>query len=59
MAVIAISIEPDRRTRIFFDCRNAPLDQADQWRIERAIEQSIALGPADEDDCEIAVPLAA
>ncbi len=43
MSVIATSIEPQRVTRIFLDCRDAPPDPADLLRIERAIEDSAAL----------------
>ena len=49
MAVIAILVEPDRVTRVFFDCRAAAPDPADQRRIEQAIEQSILLAEADEE----------
>jgi hypothetical protein len=49
MAVIATSIEQHRRTRIFLDCRDAPPDPTDLRRIERAIEQSIAMADAVED----------
>ena len=44
MSVIATLIEPHRVTRIFFDCRNARADPADQQRVEQAIEASIAQG---------------
>jgi hypothetical protein len=54
MALIAAQIEPRRVARIFFDCRDAAPDPADQRRIERAIKHSIALGcPADDDTPEI------
>ncbi|HSZ88602.1 MAG TPA: hypothetical protein VK822_04415 [Acetobacteraceae bacterium] len=58
MSVIATLIEPHRVTRIFFDCRNARADPADQQRVEQAIEASIAQGEADDDSPEI-LPLAA
>jgi hypothetical protein len=48
MSVIATLIEPHRVTRIFFDCRNARADPADQRRVEQAIEASVAQGQADE-----------
>jgi hypothetical protein len=40
-------------TRIFFDCRDAVADPADQRRIERAIGASIALGQGDDDAPEV------
>ncbi|MGC1413014.1 MAG: hypothetical protein WA864_29215 [Acetobacteraceae bacterium] len=52
MSVIATLIEPHRVTRIFFDCRNAHADPADQRRVEQAIEASVAQGQADEDPAE-------
>lgn len=55
MSVIATSIEPQRLTRIFLDCRDAPLDPADLRRIEQAIAQSIAMaGAVEEMDCAVA-----
>ena len=48
MAVIAIFVEPDRVTRILFDCRDAAPDPADQRRIQQAVEQSIRLAQVDE-----------
>jgi hypothetical protein len=45
-------------TRVFFDCRDAAPDHADQRRIERAIERSNALPQAD-DDASVTLPLAA
>jgi hypothetical protein len=50
MPVISTVVEPHRVTRIFFDCSDAPLDTADQQRIERAIERSIALARAEDND---------
>jgi hypothetical protein len=49
MSVIATSIGPHGRTRIFLDCRDAPPEPADLRRIERAIEQSIAQAEPMED----------
>jgi hypothetical protein len=43
VSVISTLIEPHRVTRVFYDCRNAAPDPADQRRIEQAIERSIAL----------------
>jgi hypothetical protein len=48
MSVIGTLIEPHRVTRIFFDCRNAAPDAADQRRIEEAIELSIVLGDTED-----------
>jgi hypothetical protein len=50
MPVIATSVEPRRVTRIFFDCRDAPPDPVDQQRIEQAIERSVALARAEDND---------
>jgi hypothetical protein len=44
MPVIDILIRPNGSTRMFFDCRDTAPDPSDQWRIEQAIERSIALG---------------
>jgi hypothetical protein len=49
MSVIATRIEPERLTRIFLDCRDAPPDPADLRRIEQAIAQSIAMARAVEE----------
>jgi hypothetical protein len=49
MPLIATRIEPQRVTRIFLDCRDAPPDPADRLRIERAIEDSVALAKSMED----------
>ncbi len=43
MSLIATTIEPDGTVRIFFDCREAEPDRADQLRIARAIEQAAAM----------------
>jgi hypothetical protein len=58
MSVISTLIEPHRVMRVFFDCRDAAPDPADQRRIERAIQHSFALPQAD-DDAEESLPLAA
>ena len=58
MSVISTLIEPHRVTRVFYDCRNAAPDPADQRRIEQAIERSIAL-PQVDDDTQVTLPLAA
>jgi hypothetical protein len=50
MPVISTLVEPDRVTRIFFDCRDTPPDPADQQRIEQAIERSVALARAGDND---------
>jgi hypothetical protein len=50
MPVISTLVEPERVTRIFFDCREAPGDSADQQRIEQAIERSFALARAEDND---------
>jgi hypothetical protein len=49
MPLIATRIEPQRVTRIFLDCRDAPPDPADRLRIERAIEDSAALAESTEE----------
>ena len=49
MPVIAISIEPCRVIRIFFDCRDVPTDHADLRRIERAVEDAYAIAEAAEE----------
>jgi len=58
MAEIAILVEPDRATRIFFDCSAGGSDPADQRRIQQAIEQSILIARADEDTFETPTLLA-
>jgi hypothetical protein len=58
MSVIDTVIEQHRLTRVFFDCRSAAPDPADERRIERAIELSIAEGQAD-DALPAALPFAA
>jgi hypothetical protein len=57
MSVMATLIEPHRVTRVFFDCRDARPDPADRWRIEQAIERSVALAQAEDGELEI-LPLA-
>jgi hypothetical protein len=59
MAIITIIVEPQRATRILFDCSNVAPDPADQRRIEQAIEHSIRLAQADEDASEMPISLAA
>ena len=49
MSVIAVSVEPDRVTRIFFDCRDAPPEPSDLRRIELAIEASNAAARGTEE----------
>jgi hypothetical protein len=58
MPVIATLIEPHRVTRVFFDCRDAAPNAADQRDIELAIECSTALAATDDDVLETR-PLAA
>jgi len=57
MSVMEIMIEP-RRVTVFFDCRKAPPASADQWRIERAIEDAMAL-PEAAGNAQETLPLAA
>jgi hypothetical protein len=52
MSAISTLIEPHRVTRIFFDCRNAHADPADQQRVEQAIQASIAQGQPEDDSPE-------
>ena len=42
MAVIDIVIEPDGRTRVWFDCRDAKPRPDDEQRIQRAIAHALA-----------------
>jgi hypothetical protein len=58
MSVIAIHIDPNGVTRVFFDCSEVAPDPLDRVRIERAIEQSTALSEADR-DAQQSLPLAA
>jgi hypothetical protein len=58
MSMIVTVIRQHRATKVFFDCRDAAPDPADQRRIEQAIALSIALGQAD-DDGQVTLPLAA
>jgi hypothetical protein len=46
MPMIDILVTPHHATRIFFDCRDAPPDPAEQKRIAQTIERSIALALA-------------
>jgi PIN domain nuclease of toxin-antitoxin system len=57
MSVIGTTVEPQRVTRVFFDCRDGAADPADRRLIEQAIVHSIAL--ADADDALDLLPLAA
>jgi hypothetical protein len=50
MPVISTLVEPHCVTRIFFDCRDASPDPADRQRIEQAIERSVALARAEDND---------
>ena len=50
MSVMDVVIEPKRVTRVFFDCRDAESDSADQWRIEQQVARSLALAQADDDE---------
>ena len=42
MSVIAISVEPDRLTRIFFDCSRTEPKPDDEVRIAREIARAYA-----------------
>jgi hypothetical protein len=42
MAVIDIMIQPDGRTRVWFDCRAAKPRPEDQQRIEQALAHALA-----------------
>jgi hypothetical protein len=42
MAVIDIAIQPDGRTRVWFDCRVAKPRAADEERIQRAVSHALA-----------------
>ena len=48
MAVIAILIQPNGRTRVLFDCRNAEPRRDDEQDIERAIARSLAAADTEE-----------
>lgn len=50
MSVIDVLIEPNRVTRVFFDCRGAAPDPTDQWRIEQQVARSLALAQAHDDE---------
>jgi hypothetical protein len=58
MSMIDAVIRQHRATRVFFDCRDAAPDPTDERRIEQAIERSIALGEAEDDEPAV-LPLAA
>jgi hypothetical protein len=47
MSVIAIAIEPDSVTRIFFDCRADTITAGDEARIAKAIKDAATLARAD------------
>ena len=42
MAVIDIAIQPEGRTRVWFDCRNAKPRPGDEKRIQRAVSHALA-----------------
>jgi len=42
MAVIDVAIQPDGRTRVWFDCRDARPRPADEQRIEQAVTHALA-----------------
>jgi hypothetical protein len=42
MAVIDIAIEPEGRTRVWFDCRDAKPRPSDEERIELAVSRALA-----------------
>ena len=48
MPVIGTLIEPHGVTRVFFDCRNAAPDAADERRVEEAIQSSIVMADAED-----------
>jgi hypothetical protein len=58
MSVIDVLIEPERVTRVLFDCRDAAPDPADQWRIEQGIARAIALARFVDDAQETLLPTA-
>jgi hypothetical protein len=42
MAVIDVVIQPDGRTRVWFDCRSAKPRPEDEQRIEQALAHALA-----------------
>ena len=42
MAVIDIAIQPEGRTRVWFDCRDAKPRPSDEERIQRAVRAALA-----------------
>ena len=42
MAVIDVAIQPDGRTRVWFDCRDAKPRPEDEQRIEQALAHALA-----------------
>ncbi len=42
MAVIDVAIQPDGRTRVWFDCRDAKPRPEDEQRIEQAFVHALA-----------------
>ena len=42
MAIIDIAIEPEGRTRVWFDCRDAKPRPGDEERIELAVSRALA-----------------
>jgi hypothetical protein len=48
MAVIDIAIQPEGRTRVWFDCRDTKPRLGDEERIQRAVSRALAnLRPED------------
>ncbi len=48
MAVIDIAIQPEGRTRIWFDCRDTKPRPGDEERIQRAVSHSLANLPVED-----------
>jgi hypothetical protein len=42
MAVIDIAIQPEGRTRVWFDCRDTKPRPSDEERIQRAVSHALA-----------------
>lgn len=42
MAVIDIAIQPEGRTRVWFDCRDTKPRPGDEERIQRAVSHALA-----------------